>query len=230
MLIGIISDTHGELPDHTWWPKLDLFIHAGDVAPNPSNSRDDVEIQMAWGSHFQSWIGGVKAACKVIVPGNHDLLFEQQCGLGNCVDALYLHDRGITEIKLFGTAWTHHDTARFRFSWAYGDQEERLNGKFARIPLTTKILITHSPVVHELDNPVGMEVGSLALRRRMAQLENVRLHIHGHAHSAGGQYQQRSNRLVINAANHFIWFNWDERQQRLRGTMNMQRIVEDTYK
>lgn len=228
LLIGIISDTHGELPDHSWWPQLDLFIHAGDVAPNPSNTCGDIEIQKAWRSHFQSWIVGVKATCKVIVPGNHDLLFEQQRSLGFCADARYLHDTSITGIQLFGTGWTYHNTTRFGFPWAYGDQEEGLEEKFVRIPESTQILVTHSPVLHELDNPIGMEVGSLSLRRRIAQLENIRLHIHGHAHSAGGQHQHQSNHLVINAANHFIWFDWDKRLQQVRGRLNKRRIVQDT--
>ena len=145
--------------------------------------------------------------------------------MGACVDATYLHDKGVAEFQLFGTGWTHHNKTRFGYPWAYGDQEEGLAQKFTRIPSTTAILVTHSPALHELDYPVGMEVGSLALRQRMAQLENVRLHIHGHAHSAGGQHQQRSNRLVINAANHFIWFAWDEGPQPLEGTLNMRRVV-----
>lgn len=209
MLLGVLSDTHGTLPSTRGWPDFDLFVHAGDVGPSPTNTAADREVQHAWTPQFRSWIDSISAREKLVLPGNHDLLFEADRGESIADLAWFGAELQIESMALYSNAWTHHDPVIFPFPWAFGAAEEELRERFAAIPSSAAILVTHSPAAGTLDNTPGREVGSSALRDRLGELPGVRLHVHGHAHDSGGHWVRRGDRLVVNAARCLLAVEWD---------------------
>jgi len=207
MLIGAISDNHGVLPDHADWPELDLFVHAGDAAPSPSFTESDRDLQRRWLPTFVGWLGAVRAAVKVFVPGNHDLFAEDESPEFP-PDVHVLRHGGIDELRLFGSAWTNWDRSVFSPPWAFGADEAFLGERFAEIPDETELLVCHSGVRGVLDNAPGRQVGSESLKRRVDALGALRLFIHGHAHEAEVKQRVRGGALWINAAERMVVFDW----------------------
>src|SRR5205814_10654335 len=96
--IVCVSDTHGQ---HTKLsvPDVDVLIHAGDFMAFGDTPREIVD--------FTHWLGKQRHRYKIVVAGNHDLIFERHPGvarelLGN---AIYLENSAaeLAGLKILGS-------------------------------------------------------------------------------------------------------------------------------
>lgn len=175
------SDLHGFLPDI---PECDILLVAGDIA-GPS----EIFYQMReLYDNFIPWLNSVKAKKKIIVAGNHDLIFQRAVHLLPKWpdDVIYLQDDGVTleGLNFYGTPW------QLEFcDWAFNLTEEQLAERWAMIPETTDVLITHSPPYGYGDNMIGgKRLGSPSLTKRIKEVKPI-LHVFGHVHFGYGRYE-----------------------------------------
>lgn len=200
MRLAIVSDTHG-LHDCLQVPDADVFVHCGDFLTGGSQ-------RLLWKSLglFGRWLDTLPHKHKLIVPGNHDWLYQTEYAAA-CMplgDAVVLHDAAI-EIggyKIYGTAWQP-----VFYNWAFNVSDARRAELFARIPDDTDILLTHVPPRGTLDFVEGEgPQGDAVLRDRILQAnlrDSLKLHAFGHIHECGGQTlkvdHQHGSTLFVNA-------------------------------
>ena len=180
MRIVAFSDTEGshrqlEVPDG------DILVFAGDM------SRQGSTRSIA---DFNSWLGRLSHPEKVVVAGNHDTLFERNPGVGRLLlsGCRYLQDEAaeIAGLKFWGSPWQpwFHD-------WAFNlPRGEKLAEKWAMIPEDTEILVTHGPPFGIKDDTGQGRAGCEDLRKRVAQLPKLKLHIFGHIHESPGVFRE----------------------------------------
>lgn len=177
-----VSDTHHRIKNlHP--PDGDILIHAGDFSMMGRSS----EL-----TEFGNWLQLHKNRYKhrIVIAGNHDLMFEQDpTRARNFLDkqVTYLNDESITleGIEFYGSPFS----ALFG-GWAFMEDEIDLAARYAHIPVTTQVLITHGPAYGILDKTLdGLDVGSTALKSRLSDLTSLRVHINGHIHESYGQIE-----------------------------------------
>ncbi len=178
LCIVAISDTHG-MHERIVIPPGDVFVHAGDF------SREGT---LAEAAAFGVWVRELPHRHKLIVAGNHDLCFEDnpdraRLALGDGDGLHYLQDSGliIEGIEFWGSPWQPEF-----MEWAFNlPRGPRLAERWARIPLTTDVLITHGPPSGILDVARGEHVGCVDLHHRIQELQ-IKVHIFGHIHGSSG--------------------------------------------
>lgn len=181
MKVTCLSDTHNVPPV---LPGGDLLIHAGDF----TNMGTVKEI-----SRFNYWLEKQDYKTKVVVPGNHDWLFETNQSLAKSLlsSAIVLIDQWTLAggLLLYGSPW------QLEFcQWAFNLPEDKLAEKWANIPQNTDILITHSPPKGILDDSLG----SVSLAEKLKAL-SLKVHIFGHIHEGYGT-KILGKTLFVNAA------------------------------
>lgn len=153
MKVVLISDTHG-LHNSIRVPDGDVLIHAGDV----SSSGTDSEVSAA-----VSWLGTLPHRHKIVIAGNHDLLFEQQptraAALLRSAAVTYLQDSGtsVDGLSIYGSPWQPEF-----MHWAFNAQRGQLAKYWQKIPLGLDILVTHGPPYGILDQRVSPGMRRLA--------------------------------------------------------------------
>lgn len=180
MKIICISDTHNQ-HNGINIPEGDLLIHAGDFT---SLGRFN-EI-----ASFNNWLGKLPHKYKVIIAGNHDLLFEESPNLAKSIitNAIYLEDSGI---KIEGlNIWGTPVSPRFH-DWAFNrDSGESIKKHWNLIPKNTDILITHSPPYDTLDMTYSGEyVGCIDLAKKIKEIK-PKICIFGHIHQSYGMIKK----------------------------------------
>src|SRR5262245_56438688 len=181
-----ISDTHSRHQGISI-PDGDILIHAGD-ATMMGRINEIVE--------FDRWMGSLPHPVKLFCAGNHDLLFEQSPALARSLitNATYLQDEliEVMGLRIYCSPWQ----PRF-FDWAFNlDRGEPLRQKWAMIPESLDILVTHGPPTGILDqNPAGEHCGCEELRPTVERLR-PRVHIFGHIHQGYGQMIHEGIRFV----------------------------------
>lgn len=189
MKIVATSDIHGRIP----WnelvetiPSCDVLIIAGDLLPN--HYRDgtmDAYWQLNQLDQFNRAARKIRAGKILLVPGNHDWVFE--AGLHReIVSPAYtsLLDESITVdgVTFYGTPWVPAFC-----DWAFNvekdsDLMQRLRDKIA----PCDVLITHGPAYGILDTTIdGRNVGCRKLRERIRRI-TPKVHIHGDIHESFG--------------------------------------------
>lgn len=186
MRLVLISDTHNYILDGV--PDGDVLVHAGDF----TSRGTEKQIRA-----FAKWMKSLPHKHKVVIAGNHDLMFENDARWAQKLiedSCTYLQDGSvlIDGVKFYGTPyqpWFH--------DWAFNIREEDIRERiFAMIPNDTDVLITHSPPYGVLDECAdGRLVGCRALLRRVTQVE-PKLHVFGHIHESYGQLQGGKTRFV----------------------------------
>lgn len=173
-----ISDTHNQhrvmhIPDG------DVLIHAGDFTT--TGSEREVE-------EFNAWLGTLPHTYKIVVPGNHDLVFEDNPGLARAImtnaDHVLIHEECMVYgVKVFGSPWTpwFHD-------WAFNYKPVDAEKVWSAVPNDTKVLVTHGPPFDRHDK-VGrglqQNVGCPKLRERVETVKPL-VHVFGHIHEGHG--------------------------------------------
>ncbi len=186
MRVVAISDTHGQ-HGKLRIPEGDVLIHAGDFSN--MGKRGEVES-------FSAFVDGLTHPHKLVVPGNHDLSFEDipdeaRGWLRGCT---LLQDSGVTidGVRFWGSPWQP-----WFLDWAFNLKDPaELAAKWALIPDDTDVLITHGPPKGVLDRTVnGDEAGCAELRARVEALR-PRVHVFGHIHEGAGEVELGGVRYV----------------------------------
>jgi Icc-related predicted phosphoesterase len=191
MRLVILSDTHclhgaiGTVPDG------DVLIHAGDMTLR--GTFEELEA-------FLWWFGALPHRHKLLVAGNHDLVFESRPTMAEWLvpaGITYLRDAGVTidGVKFWGSPWQP-----WFFDWAFNlHRGAEIAAKWALIPDDVQVLVTHGPphgILDEVLRPPGKHQGCEALRERIAALPQLQLHAFGHIHEAYGTYEENGRRFV----------------------------------
>lgn len=187
MKILMVSDTHGYIPDTTYWPEADVFIHSGDFMRSGYRHYEVKE--------FGDWLSSLPYKNKIFVAGNHDRMVESN--LEYCLskfpkNLIYLQDSSVTidGVKFFGSPQTP-----FFYAWAFNVMPDVIGKYWEAIPDDTNVLITHGPPKGILDaltvsrpgmSPVGEPLGCPELRHRIGDLKDLKLHVFGHIHGGKG--------------------------------------------
>lgn len=205
MIIDCISDLHGSFPELEGG---DLLIIAGDLTSN--------DTPLAWDDFFQ-WLKRVTCIYRriVVIGGNHDKrVMERKVRLSEIyLNMWYLCDSGIEieyeepshrewgsnegplgnihyekkSLKLWGCPWTPWFEGVNPLCDAFMLSEKQLKAKFAHIPATTDILITHGPPLGIRDHTKRRQrVGSRALFEAVVRVR-PKLHVFGHIHEGYGK-------------------------------------------
>lgn len=174
--IVCVSDNHSNFPKLPWG---DVLIHAGDLTG--SGSLEQVGRGLDWLAHQGH-------THKILVPGNHDWLFqrEPEKAAEMCAERgiVLLIDESYRACGLwfYGSPWQPAFC-----DWAFNlPRGPQLKAKWDQIPTDTDVLITHGPPMGVLDeNPNGYSVGCEDLMRACMQIQ-PKLHVFGHIHGCQG--------------------------------------------
>lgn len=211
MKIVVISDTH-EKHRKLEIPECDVLIHAGDV------TTDFGKIAVNKKETFQDfieWFDNQPAKHKLFIAGNHDFcLYYEEYKIRRDFERMipdsitYLRDREkiIDGVKFWGTPWQPNYC-----SYAFNITEDEKRAEFInQIPLDTNVLITHAPPYGILDKiwtppeeewerPKKRNVGCKAIKSRISELKDLKLHVFGHIHQTSG-LTKKSGIMYANAA------------------------------
>ncbi len=205
MKIFAIADQHGYLPQVDFMPEADLLIIAGDVTP--VDLPHDPRTQRGWlKKRFGPWLAELPFPNKVVIAGNHDYALQEVVDKGKWGKS-YMHEHYTTSVEAITDAGAHYleDTTveidglkihgspwtpRF-MDWAYMMPDAALFEKWKLIPEDTDVLVVHGPPLGFGDySTFGNEyVGSSSLRRRLGQLESLKLAFFGHIHNGWGIWE-----------------------------------------
>lgn len=149
MKVVCISDTHCQ---HKFVdvPEGDILVHSGDFL-----GRGD----MAELFKFNAWLTNQPHKYKIVVPGNHDKIFEKNEGMarGALSGATHILIDKYVEIeglKIYGSPWQPEFN-----NWAFNlPRGEALKEKWSLIPENLDLLITHGPPKGILDTFPDWEV------------------------------------------------------------------------
>jgi len=187
-----VSDTHGQ-HRQLKVPPGDIFIHAGDFMLSGSRLEEIVD--------FDGWLGSLPHPHKIVVAGNHDLLFEAypEMAQGRLKNATYLENSGAEILGLH--FWGSPVQPSFS-NWAFNvDRGAAIRRYWARIPKGTDVLITHGPPFGTLDKTdiLSPHLGCEELTKAVAKLK-LQLHIFGHIHGGYGREMVLKSTQFINCA------------------------------
>jgi predicted phosphohydrolase len=188
--IVVVSDTHG-LHDQIAIPPGDIFIHCGDF----SRHADLSELR-----RFDEWLGTLPHRHKIVIAGNHDLLFANGGLTGGqklIKNAIYLKDSEIIieGVKIYGSPVTPKiGCGAFELKSEIAREQTWRN-----IPDDTDVLVTHGPPHKTRDRiKKGWEVGCEPLALRVRQVK-PHLHLFGHIHEGYG-VEEKDGTIYANAA------------------------------
>jgi len=193
--IVCISDTHGR-HDQVVVPDGDILIHAGDCT-RFGTLTDLID--------FLKWLAALPHRHKILVAGNHDLIFERNPpGAEALLRAHaplihYLNDTGveIEGLKIWGSP-----VQPAYYDWAFNRQRgPEIRAHRNLIPRDIDVLVTHGPPAGIQDLTVsGERAGCADLAEAIAKLTRLRLSVFGHLHLEGGRSQKVAGVTYVNAA------------------------------
>ena len=182
MLISFISDTHTHTPDvNKMVEGRDMIIHAGDISYR--GTTKEVENALDWFSNLDF-------KHKILVPGNHDFLFEvdfnkaltmcQSRGITVLIDSMI----EVEGIKIWGspiTPWFHN--------WAFNRfRGSSIQAHWDKIPEGIDILVTHGPPAYIgslCETQEGEDVGCQDLYNAIRRVK-PKYCVFGHIHEGYG--------------------------------------------
>lgn len=190
--IVCIGDTHG-YHRYLTIPDGDILIHAGDFM---ANGRSTKAIE-----DFNGWLGGLPHRHRIVIAGNHDLLFQSdpKAARAALTNATYLENFGVTVegFRFWGCPVTPV-LGHMAFAVERGAASRKY---WDRVPDDTDVLITHGPPFRVLDKNdiAGEHLGCQELTRAILRVK-PRLHIFGHVHGGYGQESGPGGTHMVNCA------------------------------
>lgn len=183
MELVCISDTHGFMPT---LPDGDVLIHTGDYAR--INSLKEL-------SAFTEWFSSQPHKHKILIPGNHDWVFDDNLKATEAIVANKFHvliDKGITidGVNFYGTP-----AQPVFYNWAFNYEPYKLKTYYSAIPDNTDVLLTHCPPYGILDKVQRGSVGSGILASRVQEVR-PKVHVFGHIHEGYGTIVQDETTFV----------------------------------
>lgn len=140
MKICAISDLHGYL-DFTV-PACDLLLIAGDLCPDYApNSTWGSDMQAKWlNTRFMDWLVKQPASIALATFGNHDFIGKEV--VAEDVRHYFLVDEAveIQGLKIWLSPWSNTF-----MRWAWMEDPNQLADRYARIPASTDIIVSHQP-------------------------------------------------------------------------------------
>ena len=196
--IVCISDTHSTVMDPLSIPDGDILIHAGDF----TNFGEVRYINL-----FNEFLGCLPHRNKIVIAGNHDILFDpgdfklknvywdllrpdlhsSEYVKGLLTNCMYLEDSGckVQGYNIYGTPW---QPEYFNNAFNLGSLEER-ESKWGLIPVHTDILIVHGPPYGIGDTTKsGLHTGCQGLLRTIQERVQPLLVVFGHIHEGYGAW------------------------------------------
>lgn len=193
-----ISDTHmchNKLPT---LPHGDVLVHCGDFTN--FGSLSEVE-------GFACWFAQQSHAVKLLVPGNHDMILDQDYyeeywgdwsarkesheaaqailrsgGIRILVDEL----AEVFGVRVYGSPWV---TRYASWRTAFNKEESAMESFWDTLPDKVAVLLTHMPPLGAGDRDSdGSRTGCPALAKRVAELQ-PNFHVFGHVHSDWGAHR-----------------------------------------
>ena len=202
--IVCISDTHGQHAKLSV-PAGDVLIHAGDFMAFGDTPKEIVD--------FNHWLGKQPHRFKVVIAGNHDLMFERHPGAAKELlsNAIYLENSGteLLGLKFWGSP-VQPEFNNWAFNVARGAAIRRY---WQMIPKGTDVLVTHGPPFGVLDqsHPSTAHLGCEELAKAVERVK-PRLNIFGHIHGGHGQMAANGTRFVnasvVNEAYRLVQEPW----------------------
>lgn len=187
MRLVLISDTHNQ-QSQLALPHGDVLVHAGDF------TMRGTEPEVA---AFGSWLDAQPFEHKVLVAGNHDLLFESEPERARALLPRSVHYLLDSEVTLGGLRFWGAPWQPWFMDWAFNLRRgPELAAKWALIPEGVDVLITHGPPKGTADRKVsGEEVGCADLAQAMERVQ-PRLSVFGHIHEGYGVHGHRVNASI----------------------------------
>lgn len=195
--IVCISDTHEyhESLGISRMPKGDILIHSGDFT-NIGQLRAI--------ANFGAWLSALDYKHKIVIAGNHDMLFEKDPRLARktlraaCPNVIYLQDEEVVVegLKIWGSPWTPEF-----MEWAFMERRGFMKEKWKHIPHGLDILVTHGPPAGGLGGVLPMfkdDVGDGELRNAIIE-KRPKVHVCGHIHEGYG-VREYDGMKFVNAA------------------------------
>lgn len=185
-------------------PDADMIIHCGDFTS--MGYEHEIKSFFKWFSKLDQYKD------KIIIAGNHEILFEDMSLLAKSfvpINVHYLEDSGI-EIDgyyFYGTPVQNPFN-----DWAFNRPEHKLQEHWLAIPTETDILITHNPpyMIGDYIDYKGEHAGSPSLYFEIVERIKPMLHVFGHIHE-GRVTKVIEDTTFINATNvsghHQITYN-----------------------
>lgn len=194
MKLVFISDTHGQHKKFQI-PEGDFIIHCGDV------STRGLESEIL---EFAEWFSSLPHKYKIMIPGNHDFMFERNYDSAKNImdsrDIICLID---SEVEIEGIKFWGSPVTPYFHSWAFNrfrgsDIEKHWN----KIPDDVDVLITHGPPSY-MENYLsrvleGEDVGCEDLYRTIMRIK-PKISCFGHIHEGYGTHQSEET-LFINCS------------------------------
>lgn len=185
--IVCISDTHTEhyklkVPDG------DILIHAGDFT-NRGEQQDII--------NFANWLRVQPHSRKIVVPGNHDIMFEKNESfarelLGDSCDLLICQSINSHGLTFYGTPWSPDF---FPDHWVFNHGRNSIHANRIHediMDVYPDVLISHSPPFGVVDQCPSMHdksqmvhVGCEVVRKTAEELQ-PKLVVCGHIHEGYG--------------------------------------------
>jgi Icc-related predicted phosphoesterase len=185
-------------------PEGDFLLHAGDL----SNYGEPAIL-----ADLINWFAEqTQVKNKIFICGNHEIQVQDDPGLEDMIfrtkqareaNIHYLRDSGIVidGINFYGSPW---QPWFYDWAWNFPERDSRQDFQFAnkiwnQIPDNTQVLITHGPPRGILDdlNTRDERVGCPVLRKRVGELKDLRLSVHGHLHRQLEQVKTETHDGVI---------------------------------
>ena len=177
--IVCISDTHG-YHRHLCLPPGDILIHAGDFMIQGNRAEEIAD--------FNDWIGSQSYKHRIVIAGNHDLLFASHPTKARRLlkNAIYLENSGVTieGLRFWGCPITPVVS-----TMAFAVERGAASRKYwDKAPIETDVLITHGPPFRVLDTEsvLSSHLGCEQLTRAVLRTK-PRLHVFGHVHGSYGR-------------------------------------------
>jgi Icc-related predicted phosphoesterase len=188
--IVAFSDTHGHHRS-VKVPYGDVLVFAGDLMTSGRKFSEVID--------FGEWFMGQPHEHKILVAGNHDIMFEHS--LSTCLAQFtkypgnfhYLQDSGV---NICGWNFWGSPYQPWFCNWAFNKYRgPDIKQHWDKIPLDTDFLITHGPPIGYGDycNPMpkygfkGERVGCADLMDRIREVRPIACFF-GHIHNGRGMY------------------------------------------
>jgi len=193
--ITLMSDTHGQhrkIPKE-WLPDTDWILHTGDISS--IGTLDQVSDFLDWFSK----VGNYSFRC--FIAGNHDWLYEKNSYVAKSMtpdNVIYLENSEVVMdgIKIFGVP----QQIEF-YNWAFNVPKEGMKKYWDAVPSDTNILLSHGAPFGVLDMTLeGKNTGCEYLLKRLSELKQIKLEVHGHIHEARGIFEGADGQKIINAS------------------------------
>lgn len=193
-IIDCISDTHNQ-HQKLKLPGGHILIHSGDFSGRGTFTET---------LKFLTWFSEQQYLYLILVPGNHDGMFEKfpdlMSEICNKLNIIVLNDSSVTLYGLnFWGSPIQPEFCNWHFNRARGSE---IRKHWDLIPINTDVLITHGPPYGILDKCPKLGLMESVGCEELAEVvlkSKIKLHIFGHIHESAGNARIK-NTLYVNAA------------------------------